>query len=115
MDTVKHRDALLGGLEVAKRMQYTQLALSVDEATAKKQDLVHRWLGHNDDKSLRTRCNRIGHKTRIAKRGSDENWCCGSEQLGRCVSLASLGDQIHGIYSDLIMKTLRLKSDHGIL
>ena len=46
LDAVKHRDALLGGLEVAKRMQYTQLALSVDEATAKKQELVHWWLGH---------------------------------------------------------------------
>ena len=46
MDTVKYKDALLDGLENAKRMQYTWLALSVDEATAKKQELVHQWLGH---------------------------------------------------------------------
>ena len=41
LDAVKHKDALLGGLENAKRMQYAWLALSVDEATAKKQELVH--------------------------------------------------------------------------
>ena len=46
MDAVKHKDALLGGLENAKRMQYAWLALSADEATAKKQELVHRRLGH---------------------------------------------------------------------
>ena len=46
LDTVKHRDALLGGLENAKRTQYARLALSADEATAKKQELVHRRLGH---------------------------------------------------------------------
>ena len=46
MDAVKHRDALLGGLEVAKRTQYAQLALSADEETAKKQELVHQQLGH---------------------------------------------------------------------
>ena len=46
LDAVKHKDTLLGGLENAKRMQYTQLALSVDEATAKKQELVHWQLGH---------------------------------------------------------------------
>ena len=46
MDTVKHRDALLDGLEVTKRMQYTQLALSTDKVIAKKQELVHQQLGH---------------------------------------------------------------------
>ena len=33
-------------LEDAKRTQYTWLALSADEATVKKQELVHRRLGH---------------------------------------------------------------------
>ena len=46
MDAVKHRDALLVGPDDAKRMQYAQLALSADEAIAKKQELVHQQLGH---------------------------------------------------------------------
>ena len=46
LDAVKHKDTLLGGLENAKRMQYAWLALSADKATAKKQELVHRRLGH---------------------------------------------------------------------
>ena len=46
LDTVKHRDTLLVGPDVAKRMQYAQMALSADEATAKKQALIHYQLGH---------------------------------------------------------------------
>ena len=46
LDAVEHKDALLVGPVVAKRTQYARLALSADEATAKKQELVHRRLGH---------------------------------------------------------------------
>ena len=46
MDLVKYKDALLVSPDVAKRMQYTQMALSADEATAKKQALIHYQLGH---------------------------------------------------------------------
>ena len=46
MDSVKHKDTLLVSPDVAKRMQYTQMALSADEATAKKQALIHHHLGH---------------------------------------------------------------------
>lgn len=41
LDAVKHRDALFAGPDVAKRMQYTWLALSADKVMAKKQELVH--------------------------------------------------------------------------
>ena len=43
---MKHKDTLLVSPDVAKRMQYTQMALSADEATAKKQALIHHHLGH---------------------------------------------------------------------
>ena len=43
---MKHEDALLVGPDVAKRAQYAQMALSADEATAKKQALIHHCLGH---------------------------------------------------------------------
>ena len=46
LDSVKHVDALLVGPGVAKRTQYARIALSADEATAKKQALIHRRLGH---------------------------------------------------------------------
>ena len=34
------------GPDVAKRTQYARIALSAEEATAKKQELIHRRLGH---------------------------------------------------------------------
>ena len=46
MDLVKHKNALLIRPDVAKRTQYAWMALSVDEATAKKQALIHHHLGH---------------------------------------------------------------------
>ena len=46
MDLVKYKDALLVSPDVAKRMQYTRMALSTDEATAKKQALIHHQLGY---------------------------------------------------------------------
>ena len=41
LDAVKYRDALFVGPNIAKRMQYTWLALSADEVMAKKQELVY--------------------------------------------------------------------------
>ena len=46
LDSVKHKDTLLVSPDVAKRMQYAWMALSVDEAMAKKQALIHHCLGH---------------------------------------------------------------------
>lgn len=43
---MKHVDALLVGPDVAKRTQYARIALSADEATARKQALIHCCLGH---------------------------------------------------------------------
>ena len=43
---MKHEDTLLVGPDVAKRTQYTQIVLSADEITAKKQALIHHCLGH---------------------------------------------------------------------
>ena len=49
---MKHEDTLLVGPDVAKRTQYTQIALSVDEAMAKKQALIHHCLGHSGRKQF---------------------------------------------------------------
>lgn len=46
LDSVKHENTLLVSPNVAKRTQYTQMALSADEATARKQTLIHSRLGH---------------------------------------------------------------------
>ena len=50
MDWIEHRNALLVDHGIAKRLQYTQMALSADESTAKKQELIHCCLGHPGEK-----------------------------------------------------------------
>ena len=52
LDAVKHVNALLVGPDVAKRTQYAWIALSADEATAKKQELIHHCLGHPGQKQF---------------------------------------------------------------
>ena len=46
LSSVNHINALLTGPDVNMRRQYARMALSADEVTAKKQELVHRRLGH---------------------------------------------------------------------
>lgn len=46
LDTVRHIDALFTGPKAAKLRQYACLALPADEEVAKKQQLIHRRLGH---------------------------------------------------------------------
>ena len=46
LEPVNHINALLIGPNIRERKQYARMALSADEATAKKQELVHRRLGH---------------------------------------------------------------------
>ncbi|ODM15243.1 hypothetical protein SI65_09184 [Aspergillus cristatus] len=54
MHSVKHVNALFTGPGAAKRLQYARMALSADEQTRKKQELIHRRLGHAGRKRFNT-------------------------------------------------------------
>ena len=50
LDWVEYRDALLVDYSIVKRLQYTQIVLSVDKLTAKKQELIYYCLDYPGEK-----------------------------------------------------------------
>lgn len=50
LNWVEYRNTLIVNYSIAKRLQYTQIVLSIDKLTAKKQELIHHYLGYLEEK-----------------------------------------------------------------